>query len=112
MGELEDQHMVEPDSDDQPLNTLDQWVNVFCDESQSSLYNLDIGCPSSYHPDMGDSGSYHLDIGGSSSFHPEQPPISFDMFGNNMYSTSPQAKFDPTADPSNVYSTPQRPPCQ
>ncbi|PPD95791.1 hypothetical protein GOBAR_DD07180 [Gossypium barbadense] len=69
MGELEDQHMAKPDLEDQYLNTSHQWVDAFCDESQSS----------SYHPDMG----------GSNSFHPKQPPISFDMFGNNMYSTPP-----------------------
>ncbi|KAK5839549.1 hypothetical protein PVK06_008350 [Gossypium arboreum] len=53
MGELADQHMAEPDLEAQPLNTLDQWVNAFCDESQSSSYHLDIGSSSSYHPNMG-----------------------------------------------------------
>ncbi|PPD92159.1 hypothetical protein GOBAR_DD10901 [Gossypium barbadense] len=61
-------------------------------------------------PNMGDSSSYHLAIGGLSLFHPEQQPISFDMFGNNMYSTPPKATFDPVADPPDVYSAPQRPP--
>ncbi|PPS01190.1 hypothetical protein GOBAR_AA19470 [Gossypium barbadense] len=102
MGEIEDQHMAEPDSEDQALNTLDQWVNAFCNESQSS----------SYHSDIGGSSSYHPKIGGSSSFHPEQPLISFDMFCNNMYSTPSQATFNPVADPPDVYSTPQHPPRQ
>ncbi|KAG8472838.1 hypothetical protein CXB51_034756 [Gossypium anomalum] len=39
MGELEDQHMVEPYSEDQLWDTSDQWVNAFCDESQSSSYH-------------------------------------------------------------------------
>ncbi|KAH1047786.1 hypothetical protein J1N35_038570 [Gossypium stocksii] len=69
MGELEDQHMAEPNSEDQALNTSDQWVNAFCDESQSSLYHSNIGGSSSYHPDVGDSSSYHPDISDSSSFH-------------------------------------------
>ncbi|KHG10909.1 hypothetical protein F383_03241 [Gossypium arboreum] len=34
------------------------------------------------------------------------------MFGNNMYSTPPQAMFDPVVDLPDVYSTPQRPPRQ
>ncbi|KAK5825538.1 hypothetical protein PVK06_020382 [Gossypium arboreum] len=33
MGELEDQYMAEPDSEDQPLKTSDQWISAFCDES-------------------------------------------------------------------------------
>ncbi|KAL1133910.1 hypothetical protein V6Z11_A12G071100 [Gossypium hirsutum] len=102
---LKDQHMARPDSENQPLNTSDQWVDVFCDESQSSSCHLDIGGSSSYHPDMGSSSSYHPNIGGSSSFHLEQPPISFDMFGNNMYSTPPQATFNPVVDPPDVYNT-------
>ncbi|PPD95848.1 hypothetical protein GOBAR_DD07106 [Gossypium barbadense] len=120
MKELKDQHMADPDSEDQPLNTSDQWVDAFCDESQSSSYHLDMGGSSSYHPnmsclssyhlDMGGSSSYHSDIGGLSLFHPEQPPILFDIFGNNMYSTLPQATFHPAADPPDVYSTPQHPP--
>ncbi|PPS09233.1 hypothetical protein GOBAR_AA11424 [Gossypium barbadense] len=110
--EVEDQHMVEPDSEDQVLNTSEQWVDTFCDESQSSSYNLDIGGSSSYHSDMGGSSSYHPDIGGLSPFDLEQPPTSVDMFGNNMYSTPPQATIDPVANPSDVYNTPQRPPRQ
>ncbi|PPR87672.1 hypothetical protein GOBAR_AA33011 [Gossypium barbadense] len=112
MGELEDQHMADLDLKDQPLNTSDQWVNTFCDESQSTSYHSDIGGSSSYHPDISDLSSYHPDIGGSSSFHPKRPLISFDMFGNNMYSTQPQATFDPAADPSDVYSRPQSLPYQ
>ncbi|XP_040940093.1 protein MAIN-LIKE 1-like [Gossypium hirsutum] len=50
--------------------------------------------------------------GGSSPFDLEQPPTSVDMFGNNMYSTPPQATIDPVANPSDVYNTPQRPPRQ
>ncbi|PPD75536.1 hypothetical protein GOBAR_DD27534 [Gossypium barbadense] len=88
MGELEDQHMVELDSEDQPLNTLDQWVDAFYDGSRSNSYHLDIGGLSSYHPDMGSLSPYL----------PEQPMISFDLFGNNMYFTPPQATFDPAAD--------------
>ncbi|MFQ6649847.1 hypothetical protein Gotur_023370 [Gossypium turneri] len=78
MGELDlkDQHMVEPESEDQFLNTSDQWVGAFCDGSQNSSY------------------------------HPEKPPISFDMFVNNMYYTLPQATFNPAVDPLDVYSTP------
>ncbi|PPR92698.1 hypothetical protein GOBAR_AA27972 [Gossypium barbadense] len=68
MVEVEDQHMAKPDSEDQVLNTSEQWVDTFCDKSQSSSYNLDIGGASSYHPDMGGSSSYHSDIGGSSPF--------------------------------------------
>ncbi|PPD79165.1 hypothetical protein GOBAR_DD23913 [Gossypium barbadense] len=51
MGELDpkDQHMAKLDLEDQPLNISDQWVDTFCDGSQSS----------SYHPDMDDSSSYH-----------------------------------------------------
>ncbi|PPS09786.1 hypothetical protein GOBAR_AA10882 [Gossypium barbadense] len=104
--------MADPNSEDQPLNTLGQWVNAFCDESQSSSYHLDISGSSSYHLDIDGLISYYSDIGGSSLFHPERPTISFDMFGNNMYSTLPQAMFDPAVDPPDVYSTPQRPPCQ
>ncbi|PPS03612.1 hypothetical protein GOBAR_AA17046 [Gossypium barbadense] len=80
--------------------------------STSTSYHPNIGGSSSYHSDMGGSSSYHPNISGSSSFHLEQPPISFDMFGNNMYSTSPQATFDPAVDPPDVYNTPQHPPCQ
>ncbi|PPS11975.1 hypothetical protein GOBAR_AA08657 [Gossypium barbadense] len=109
---VDDQYMAEPDSEDQVFNTLDQWVDAFCDESQSSSYNPDIGGLSSYNPDMSGSSSYHPDIGGSSPFHLEQPPTSFDMFGNNMYSTPPQATIDPVANPSDVYNTPERPPRQ
>ncbi|PPR82842.1 hypothetical protein GOBAR_AA37877 [Gossypium barbadense] len=112
MGELENQHMAEPNSEDQPLNTSGQWVDAFCDESQSNSYHSDIAGSSSYHPDIGGSSSYHPNIGGSSSFHPNQLSISFDMFGNNMYSTPPQAMFDLVADLPDVYSTPQRPPRQ
>ncbi|PPR81610.1 hypothetical protein GOBAR_AA39104 [Gossypium barbadense] len=114
--------MAEPDSEDQVLNTSEQWVNTFCDESQSSSYNPDIGGSSSYHPDIGGSSSYHPNMGGSSSYHPdiggsslfdlEQPSTSVDMFGNNMYSTPPQATIDPVANPSDVYNTPQRLPRQ
>ncbi|PPS08764.1 hypothetical protein GOBAR_AA11900 [Gossypium barbadense] len=100
--EVEDQHMAEPDSEDQVLNTSKQWVDTFCDLSQNSSYNPDIGGSSSYHPD----------ICGSSPFNLEQPPTSVDMFGNNMYSTPPQATIDPVANPSDVYNTPQRPPRQ
>ncbi|KAG8492323.1 hypothetical protein CXB51_009798 [Gossypium anomalum] len=53
--EVEDQHMADPDSGDQVLNTSEQWVDTFCNESQSSSYNPDIGGSSSYHPDMGGS---------------------------------------------------------
>ncbi|KAK5825137.1 hypothetical protein PVK06_019941 [Gossypium arboreum] len=112
----EDQHIAEPDSEDQVLNTSEQWVDTFCDESQSSSYNPDIGGSSSYHPDMGDSSSYHPDMGGSSSYHPdidgsslfdlEQPLTLVDMFGNNMYSTPPQATIDPVANPLDMYNTP------
>ncbi|PPS02917.1 hypothetical protein GOBAR_AA17736 [Gossypium barbadense] len=112
MGELQDQHMAELDSEDQPLNTSNQWVDAFCDESQSSSYYSDIGGSNSYHSDIGGSSSYHSDIGGSSLFHPEQPLISFDMFSNNMDSTPSQAIFDPVVDPPDVYSTPQHPPRQ
>ncbi|PPR83394.1 hypothetical protein GOBAR_AA37323 [Gossypium barbadense] len=56
--------------------------------------------------------SSHLDIGGSSPFDLKQPLTSVDMFGNNMYSTPPQATIDSVANPSNVYNTPQRPPRQ
>ncbi|KAH1081975.1 hypothetical protein J1N35_021736 [Gossypium stocksii] len=112
MRELEDQHMTELNSEDQPLNTSEQWVDAFCDESQSSSYHSDISGSSSYHSDMSGSSLYHPDRGGSSSFHPKQPPISFDMFSNNMYSTPPQATFDSTADPPDVYSTPKRLPRQ
>ncbi|KAH1107101.1 hypothetical protein J1N35_010869 [Gossypium stocksii] len=80
--------------------------------SGSSLYHPDIGGSSSYHPDIGGSSSYYSDIGGSSPFHLEQPPTSFDMFGNKMYSTPHQATIDPAANPPDVYNTPQRPPRQ
>ncbi|KAH1106246.1 hypothetical protein J1N35_010014 [Gossypium stocksii] len=75
-------------------------------------YRSNISGSSSYHSDIGGLSSYHPDIGDLSSFHLEQPSISFDMFGNNVYSTRPQATFGPTVDPPNVYSTPQRPPRQ
>ncbi|KAL1176470.1 hypothetical protein V6Z11_A04G160700 [Gossypium hirsutum] len=120
--EVEDQHIAEPDSEDQVLNTSEQWVDTFCDESHSSSYNPDIGGSSSYHPDMGGSSSYHPNMGGSSPYHPDiggsspfdlkQPPTSVDMFGNNMYPTPPQATIDPVANPSDVYNTPQHPPRQ
>ncbi|PPR89104.1 hypothetical protein GOBAR_AA31585 [Gossypium barbadense] len=97
--EVEDQHMAEPDSENQVLNTSEQWVDTFCDKSQRSSYYPDIGGSSSYHPETGGSSSYHSDMGGSSSYHSdiggsspfdlEQPPTSVDMFGNNMYSTPP-----------------------
>ncbi|KAG8478772.1 hypothetical protein CXB51_028601 [Gossypium anomalum] len=48
MGELEDQHMAKLDSEDQPLNTSDQWVDAFYDESWSSSYHSNIGGSSSY----------------------------------------------------------------
>ncbi|PPD93415.1 hypothetical protein GOBAR_DD09661 [Gossypium barbadense] len=91
MGELEDQHMV-----NLTLNTSDQWVDVFSDESQSSSCHPYMGGSTSYHLDMGSSSSYHPDIGGSSSF----------LF------TSPQATFDPAFDPLDMYNRPQRPPRQ
>ncbi|PPD74986.1 hypothetical protein GOBAR_DD28089 [Gossypium barbadense] len=83
--DLEDQHMVEPD--------LDTWVDAFCEGFQSS----------SYHPKMG---------GFSSTYTQPQPPITFAIFYDTTYSTSPQAMFDPTVDPPDVYSIVQRPPHQ
>ncbi|PPR96278.1 hypothetical protein GOBAR_AA24385 [Gossypium barbadense] len=90
-----DQHMAEPNPEDQPLNTRtssDQWVDRFCEGSYSS--------------------SHHSKMGGSSSYHPEQPPISFDMFSDNMYSIPPLAMFNQATDPLDMYSTPQCPPRQ
>ncbi|PPD99947.1 hypothetical protein GOBAR_DD03047 [Gossypium barbadense] len=79
---------------------------------RSSHNNLPMSTFKFISLDLGGSSSYHPDIGSSSSFHPEQPLISFDMFGNNMYSTPPQATFNPAVDPPDVYSTPQRLPHQ
>ncbi|PPS19315.1 hypothetical protein GOBAR_AA01253 [Gossypium barbadense] len=85
---------------------------VHAEACGSSSYHPDMCDSSSYHPDMGGSSSYHPDIGGSSPFDLEQPLTLVDMFGNNMYSTPPQATIDPVVNPLDVYNTPQRPPRQ
>ncbi|PPS06925.1 hypothetical protein GOBAR_AA13719 [Gossypium barbadense] len=116
----------EPDINHLPSNNRGvRWREIFVDavfcskhcnpyssEGSSGSYHPDMGGSSLYHPDMGGSSSYHLDIGGSSLFDLEQPPTSVDMFGNNMYSTPPQATIDPVSNPSDVYNRPQRPPRQ